>query len=370
MSKDKKYKILGLMSGTSMDGLDMCLAEINIDKTNFLKFRIIKSVFEPFKNITKIQIKNAINDINISATNNYLGKLFSKIFKKNFKSYEIDAIALHGQTVSHIDGIMTMQIGNPKYLAKSFSVPIIFNFRQADIDHGGNGAPLMPFLDWLLFCKSKKDKIVLNVGGISNLTYIPNNSKKHEVIGFDTGPGMALIDEYCLSEWNVDFDCNAKFSSQGFVIEPLLDYLMEHPFINKKYPKSTGRHEFGEDLVKKIKKKWKESSKKDILRTFVAFTAKSIWKNISNIRNFSYKNTELIISGGGSCHPLLIQDLKYFTNLEIVNFKNKELCSDFKEAFLMSVLGACHLNGIPANLPSVTGAKKQIVLGELYKEKL
>jgi len=361
-----KHCILGLMSGTSMDGLDMCLAEINITENYLFSYKIIKSVSEPFNTQTKSIIQNAIEGKNIEITHIHLGKLFSQLCIKHFDSENIDAIAVHGQTISHEDGVMTQQISSPQFLAATFQIPIIYNFRQADINVGGNGAPLMPFLDWLLFNNSSNDKIILNIGGIANFTHIPQHAKKGDIIGFDSGPGMALIDEICKLNWNEVCDWDGKYSYTGKIVEPLLDELMMHPFVKKEYPKSTGRHEFGRGYVLSILEKWNDQLPEDILRTFVAFTSNSIWENISKLRNFTPENSTLIVSGGGVHHPIIMKDLKKYTQLRVMNSTEMDIDPDTKEALLMAVLGACRLENITANMPSVTGAKSHVVLGDIY----
>ncbi|MBC8311724.1 MAG: anhydro-N-acetylmuramic acid kinase [Candidatus Marinimicrobia bacterium] len=366
MNHHNSFNILGLMSGTSMDGLDMCLAEININENYLFSYKIIKSVSTPFNSETKSLILQAVDGKNVETAHTHLGRLFSQLCVKYIGSENIDAIALHGQTIAHEDGVMTQQIGDPQYLAKVFKIPIIYNFRQADIDVGGNGAPLMPFLDWLLFNNSTHDQIVLNIGGIANFTHIPPSAKQGDVIGFDTGPGMALIDEFCMLKWNDSCDWDGKYSSAGKIIEPLLDELMLHPFIKKGYPKSTGRHEFGKEYLLSILEKWNNQFPEDVLRTFVSFTAKSIWENISKLRNFTPKNSILIVSGGGARHPILMEDLKRYTQVEVLNSVEKDIDPDSKEALLMTVLGACRLKNITANMPSVTGAKSRVVLGDIY----
>jgi anhydro-N-acetylmuramic acid kinase len=357
------------MSGTSMDGLDMCLTEINITENYSFSYNIIKSAIEPFNAQSKSIIQNAVDGANIEMAHTHLGKLFSTFCVKHFDSDNMDAIAMHGQTISHEDGVMTHQIGDPQFLADTFQIPVIHNFRQADIDAGGNGAPLMPFLDWLLFNNSVHGKIILNIGGIANFTHIPPHAKKGNIIGFDTGPGMALIDEFCMLKWNDACDWEGKYSCTGEIIEPLLAEMMMHPYIKKEYPKSTGRHEFGQEYVKKIVLKWDEHPLENILRTFVAFTVKSIWENISKLRNFTSDNSTLIVSGGGVNHPIIMEDLKKYSQLRVINSAETDIDPDTKEALLMAVLGVCRLKNIIANMPSVTGAKSHVLLGDIYKRK-
>ena len=348
-----------------MDGLDMCLSEINLTEDYNFSFKIVKTAFSPFDEKIKKMINNALKGNGIELSHENLGKLYKKKCNEFFINEPIDAIAIHGQTIAHKDGEMTHQIGDPRYLKESFKIPIIYDFRQNDIVENGNGAPLMPFLDWLLFKKNLKHSIVLNIGGIANISHIPPHASHTEVTGFDTGPGMSLIDELCIQSFNKSCDKDGKLSLKGNINNDLLNNLMMHPFIKKEYPKSTGRHEFGSEFVHKIIQEWKHISHYDILRTFVSFTANSIWENILLIRKFIPQNWELIASGGGVSHPLLMSDLEYYTSQKIKKSNDYGIDPEFKEGLLMSVLGAAKLMELPANLPTVTGANKRVSLGRI-----
>ena len=244
-------------------------------------------------------------------------------------------------------------------------VPVVYNFRQADIDVGGNGAPLMPFLDWLLFQDNCHDTITLNLGGVANISFIPKSGKRNEVIGFDTGPGMALIDECCEKFYNEPIDMDGIHAKQGKVNEDILSELMEHKFIQKMPPKSTGRHEFGRELLNSIILNYAQTAPNDLIRTFCIFTAKSIAENLNKFLNFSTTDIHLIISGGGVHHPVLMEDIQKNTN--ILNLKTTDVIEmepDMKETLLMAVLGVARMQEMKANMPSVTGAEKMVILGD------
>ena len=211
------------MSGTSMDGLDMCLAEVSLDNNYSLDYKIINTNYEEFDNDTIEFIrKNIVNNNYLDDLNQYLGKKYLDIVKKYYSKYDMDLISMHGQTINHINRVKSVQAGNPKFLHDKYQVPVIYNFRYADIQKGGTGAPLMPFLDWLLFKKYHTDVITLNIGGISNISCIRRESKINQVIGFDTGPGMSLIDEFVLLKWNVRYDSEGLLASKGKINSNLL----------------------------------------------------------------------------------------------------------------------------------------------------
>ena len=297
-----------------------------------------------------------------------MGQIYLSYVKDFLKDRKVDIISSHGQTISHEDGISTRQIGTPKDMYQEFQIPIIYNVRQADIDVGGNGAPLMPFLDWLLFKEYGENIITLNLGGVANISYIPASGKREKVMGFDSGPGMALMDETCRELCGIDMDKDGLITAQGNVNTELLNELMKFEYINKKPPKSTGRDKFGSYLVKKIIKENPRIIAVDLLRTFCAFTAKSIAVNLKNNINIDFRNYRLIISGGGVYHPVLMDDIyKYITISNIKTANDYGIEPKMKESLLMAVLAVARIQNIPANMPSVSGANSQTVLGEIYK---
>ena len=360
------YTVLGLMSGTSMDGLDCCLSKIYLDKTYKFKYDIIDfQTFDYSKN-TKNIIKAALSCEyqKIKLANKHLGEIFLQKSKKFIKNKKIDLIGSHGQTIFHRDKIKSIQIGDPTLLKENFKVPVIYNFREKDIANGGNGAPLVPFLDWLLFNNEKNDTILINIGGISNVSYIKKNISKDEVVGFDVGPGMCLIDQFSNYIWNEDLDYNTKFSSKGVTNEILLNQLMKHPMIKKRNPKSMSREDFNINFLLKVLKN-KKISNYDIIRTLVSFSGKAIVYNINKYIKFN-SETNLVISGGGLKHQLLINEIKTKLKLNEINLiQKKRIHPDCKESFLMCVMAVANQINLPSNMKKVTGSKKNIVLGEI-----
>ena len=196
------------MSGTSMDGLDCGLFDIVLSCDYQLEWMCQDFKTIPYSQNIRRLIINALtgNETAILEAHIQLEQIFISSVKEFLKNRKVDIIASHGQTISHEDGILTRQIGNSKAMQPIFKVPVVYNVRQADINVGGNGAPLMPFLDWLLFKDSKQNIITLNLGGVANIAFIPSSGSREEVIGFDTGPGMALMDETCRTVWGIDMD--------------------------------------------------------------------------------------------------------------------------------------------------------------------
>ena len=353
-----------------MDGLDMSLVDISLGTDYSFEYRIIESNYEQFDSVTVELINKTIKNTEyLDALDFHLGKLFCDIVDKYYSKYKIDAISMHGQTVKHIEKKQSIQSGNPKFLYQRFNVPIIYNFRHADIVEGGNGAPLMPFLDWLLFRNYSNDVVTLNIGGISNISFIKQKCDLNDVIGFDTGPGMSLIDEFTFLHWNMRYDRDGLLAENGKINKDLLSFLMKNSFINRIPPKSTGRDQFGLSFVNDISNKFQNVDRFDMLRTLVRFTAESIILNIDHLKKIVIDKSILIISGGGINNKLLIRDI-----IEISDFKDVitsheiGINPDYKESLLMGVLGLGRMLGLDTNVPSVTGARKFVSCGDIYGE--
>ena len=356
------------MSGTSMDGLDMCLAEIYLDNNYVFEYHIIDSKYQEFDLNTIEFIKKTIADNSyIDELNDYLGRKYLDIVKQYFCSNDLDIISMHGQTVVHIDKVKSIQVGNPEFLKSAFNVPVIYNFRHSDIEKGGNGAPLIPFLDWLLLRNYNTDVVTLNIGGISNISWIKKNGNISDVEGFDTGPGMSLIEEFVLLKWGFRYDKEGYLASQGKIDDNLLKELMNHRYISKKPPKSTGREEFGIDMLELLISKFPNINRNDFLRTLVRFTAESIIYNFQYIKDISLEDTTLMISGGGINNKLLIRDINQKSNFtSIIKSNDIGIDSDIKEAFLMCVMGMGRFINLETNIPNVTGASQSVLCGDIY----
>ena len=361
--------VLGLMTGTSMDGIDLCLADLEFREIDSLKFEIIDSITYQYPNQIKKNIIKSLNNssYNYSDLSNQIGKFYLDKTIQFLKNRNIDLIASHGQTISHLSNKYSLQIGNPEYMSKYFSIPVVYNFRKKDIDFNGTGAPLVPYLDWLLFKNSKENVFTINLGGISNLTFIPRGGIRKNIIGFDMGPGMCLSDQYMRIFFNKKYDYFGRLSSKGKVIEKLLDKLMNNKFIYKKPPKSTSVENFNEDYMIEMLKEFNQINKFDFLRTLVNFTCRCIERNINLFTSLNNNKDKIFLSGGGAKNITLVNDLKEMISPNIENFNYNGINVDNKEAFLMCLLGYTCVMKIPNNISSVTGASKEVVCGEVYE---
>ena len=358
-----------------MDGVDACLASIRLSGGQ-IEFQILDNVTVPFTTEEKEAITRSLTATTdeVGDLHFRLGAAYARVAGDFLDGRPVDLAGSHGQTVAHCDGRYTLQVGTPAHLSQILKAPVVSNFRDADMAAGGNGAPLMPFLDWLL-CQSKAwpltghsrpvSAVVLNLGGVANISAVTPGMDQTEVVGFDTGPGMGLIDEAARLLFDSPSDLDGRYSAGGTIREEILTDLMAHPFIRRRPPKSTGRDEFGGELVRRLVKKY-TLPPADLLRSLVRFTARSIADSIRRFVNFHDMIETLIASGGGVHHPLLVADLEAeLPGWEVTTSQVLGIDPDIKEALLMAVLAVAHVQGIPGNMPGVTGARRLVVLGQI-----
>ncbi len=373
---------IGLMSGTSVDGVDAILVEINNQN-----YKQIKFITLPYDDLFKKRILRNLSDktaklSEISSLNFELGNKFVEaidlLLKDTGYAYgDISFVASHGQTIWHdpkgvkCQGAVpsTLQIGEPSVISYKTGIQTISNFRTMDITAGGEGAPLVPYSEYLLFKNENKDIVLQNIGGISNLTYLPRGCSIEEVFSFDTGPGNIMIDYFMQKYYNRPYDENGEIASSGKVINELFEYLKKDNFIYENPPKSTGREQYSVEYMEFLENKFyfERYLKKDIICTFTYFTAYCI--------SFHYlhylKNVDLVIvNGGGSHNKYILKTIKEITNLKIITGEDFGIDSDGKEALAFVILGHQTLLGKPSNVCNVTGAKDFVILGNITSNPL
>ncbi len=382
----KQYYVIGLNSGTSFDGVDVALVKFFRD----LKPKFVNGFVYEYPGIVKERIRKLINPVEthgyaslreISQLNFLLGEIFAeaanKIIKRNkLKKEDILLIASHGQTIYHhpaLEHILsykirsTFQIGESSVIAARTGIKVVSNFREADISCGGQGAPLMPFLDYVFFGNSKDVKVTLNIGGISNVTVVGKNINP---IAFDIGTGNALIDLIAKKNFNKEFDFNGKLATKGEIDYKFIERALKDPYFKKKPPKSTGKEYFNQKFLEKYFSKIKR--KEDKIATVTYFSAKVIEKAFKDFIFPKYKISEIVISGGGLKNKTLMRHLRRLLIVEtphgaslLVQSDKYNLPYKYKEAILFALLGyTCHLKK-PNNIPSCTGAIKKIILGKM-----
>jgi anhydro-N-acetylmuramic acid kinase len=369
---------IGLMSGTSLDGVDAALVDISEKSVKLISF-----ITHPFSLNTKQRIlkclsKDTSNVQEICSLNFELGHVFCEaidaLLSKAKMNYEdISFIASHGQTIWHnpnnLDGYIssTLQIGEAAVIAYHTNVDVISNFRPMDMAAGGMGAPLVPFADYYLFKSDAKNIALQNIGGIGNVTYLTKSCQLDDVYAFDTGPGNVLIDTAMRLLYNQEYDHNGNIASSGQIIETLLKELMDDPYIIASPPKTTGREKYTTEFVKSMIRKYEigiKYTKEDFITTLSEFTVTSI---ITNYHLYLPNIEQIIVSGGGSHNEYIMKRLKSLFGHIVVTADEIGFTSDAKEAIAFVILGYRTLQGLPSNVIKATGAKEYCILGQITK---
>ncbi len=371
---------IGLMSGTSLDGVDVCLASINDNE-----YKIIDFYTRPYDSNFKDKLKRNLNDqtarlSEISSLNFELPYEFKKgidyILDKNKLSYsDIDFIASHGQTIWHApydangNVSSTLQIGSGQVLSLITNTKVVSNFRVCDVVLGGQGAPLVPMFEYIYFKNMHQNIILQNIGGMGNLTYIKKDCDISNVIAFDTGVGNAMIDYFVKLYFDKDYDESGTIALKGSIIKPILDFLERDEFIKKNPPKSCGRENYSKEFFEYIRNKFNFDSydKYDIITTITEFTIYSI---CYNYKTFIKEFDLVIVSGGGSHNNYIMKRLNEELDNKVKTSDEIGLNSDAKEAFAFAVLGYLTLNNRAGNVIRSTGASKYCILGEISNNKV
>lgn len=375
----KKKLVIGLMSGTSIDGIDCALVEIEGDGLN-TKIKLIEFYNYPIDIELKEEILKAcsISQSSVDLICRLNFKVGEELAKAAIKTCqlagvalkEIDLIGSHGQTIYHIPKNSTLQIGEQSVIAEGTGIVTVADFRVRDVSAGGHGAPLVPYTEYLLYRKPDMNLALQNIGGIGNITILPKACNIHEVIAFDTGPGNMMIDVIVdeITEGKMKYDEDGRLAHKGKINHELINELRGHPFVHKNPPKTTGREDFGTMYSRKILKKYRKLgvSDTDILRTVTYFTALSIGENFRSFILPKYTIDKMIIGGGGSYNKTLIDMIKReLKGIEVVTQEELGLSSDAKEAIAFAILANETIHGNSNNIPSVTGAKRPVVMGKI-----
>ena len=377
MINNKLY--IGILSGTSMDSIDCGIysfhnsvfKEIAFYENDYPK-SIKNEITENFSALKENYIKSEINQ-NLS---NEFSEIIYKVLKKeNIKAKDIEAIGMHGQTISHLkykNKNISIQLGCPNVFAKNTLIKVVSDFRKHDIENGGEGAPLAPLFHDYIFKEHKKKRIIVNIGGISNISLL-RNSDNSKVLGHDTGPGNTLIDSWMKNNYDNDFDKDGIIANKHHVNENLLNIFLQDNYFKKIGPKSTTTEYFCYDwIIEKIKSNKILLSKGDVLATLTELTAISITNSIKN--NYSFCD-EIFICGGGAFNKTLVSNIKksakkilrndiLVETTETLGFNPKSI-----EAGLFAWLAMCKVNNIKLNYTEVTGAKEPCTLGQIYNSK-
>lgn len=380
--------VLGLMSGTSADGIDVALARIS-GAPPHLHAKLIghtSSKFPPAlrKEILRVAEQHPISAGELSRLNFRLGEVFAEAALAACRKFRVSpkSVALigsHGQTIFHQGKPVpyfghatasTLQIGEPSVIAARTGITTIGDFRPADMAQGGQGAPLVPYADYLLYRHEKLGRVSLNLGGIANITVIPAFARPEQVIAFDTGPANMLIDALVahFTRGRQRFDKDARIARSGRSIPALLDELMCDPYLKLPPPKSTGREYYGHAYMKKMLALGKKHRARpdDLIHAVTLFTAFSVVDALNRFVLPKTKIHQLIVSGGGANNPLVIAQLAAaLGRIEIIPSSRFGIPEDAKEAFAFALLAYETFHRRPSNLPSATGAQAPATLGKI-----
>ena len=382
-----RRRVLGLISGTSADGVTAVIADFTgtgvkttIDIGGYRTYpypgALREEVFSLFDPRTSTVDR-------VCHMNFVLGEFFADcalrlISEEGLSPGEVDLIGSHGQTIYHIPEALTvsgietrstLQVGEPAVIAGRTGIPTVADFRKADIAAGGEGAPLTPYLDYVLHGGSGRSLVLQNIGGIANLTHIPADASPDDVVAFDTGPGNMIIDAVVKlgTGGRLGFDVDGALASEGEVSEGLLERLLSHPYYARGPPKTTGREAFGEQYARSVMSEGEalRLGLEDLVATVSALTVETIARAYEGFLEGPIDG--VYVSGGGAMNPHLMESLR--ARLEPVPVMSSEglgVPSEAKEALLMALLANEHVMGTPSNLPRATGAGRAVVLGGLH----
>jgi anhydro-N-acetylmuramic acid kinase len=387
-AEERGMLVLGLMSGTSADGIDIALARISGApprvKARLLNHAAVKFPAQMRAEILRVGEQRPITAGELSQLNFRLGQLFADAAKTACKRFRValssvDLIGSHGQTIFHhgvgtpyLGGRVasTLQIGEAAVIAAWTGVTTVADFRPADMAVGGQGAPLVPYADYLLYSDRKLGRASLNLGGIANVTVIPAGAVREKVFAFDTGPANMLIDALVthFSRGRKKFDDGARMALAGRAIPGLLDELMRDSYLKLKPPKSTGREYYGADYVKQVLALGRRYRAKpnDLIRCVTIFTALSVVDALNRFVTRTTKIDQLIVSGGGARNPLVMAQLAAaFPGVEVLPSSRLGVPEEGKEAFAFALLAYETLHQRPGNVFSATGASGPAILGKI-----
>lgn len=375
--KDERY-VIGLMSGTSCDGVDVALVRIKGTGAD-LAVKLIEFKSHPYRSSMRRRLlASKMDAYDLCALNVELGELFAKASKQMIRfakseEIQVDLIASSGHTVAHCppprhDVPGTMQIAEASIIAQRCKVPVVSNFRPRDLAVGGQGAPLVPYADWVLFHRPNRTTACLNIGGIANVTVVPPTMK--EVVAFDTGPGNMVIDGAMdlLTSGKKRIDTDGKLARSGKVIEEFLYYLLDHPYFLQPPPKSTGREDFGPDAYFRdaLISRRDGHPVEDLIATITKAVSESIIDALKGYVMTGHSLDRLIISGGGAHNKTLMRQIKAgLPGISIRKSDQYKIPADAREAIAFAILGNETICGTPSNVPSATGAKRNVVLGQI-----
>lgn len=379
----RHFTVVGLMSGTSADGIDAALIRVSVgDRRPHVRLLKFRSCAYP-RGFRELLMKNSAVETasieEITRLNVLTGELFADAALAVVRSAgvgreRVDIIGSHGQTIHHAPAPLhmfgrnihgTLQIGDPDVIAKRTGIVTVGDFRAGDVAVNGSGAPLIPAFDHMIFTDPGVNRGMVNIGGIANITVLPRR-RNSAIMAFDTGPGNMLIDALAGRLLREPFDRGGKHALTGRIITPMLAELMQIPYLKQRPPKSTGRELFGDALADRIVRRYRKMAPRDILATASEFTVVSIYDAYMRHIRPAVRLDELVVSGGGVHNAYIMEGLRaYLQQVKIRLSDDFGVPGDAKEAIAFGTFAVYAVLGRPLGIPSVTGARRPAVLGKI-----
>jgi anhydro-N-acetylmuramic acid kinase len=375
-------RVVGLMSGTSADGVDAAIVDITKRKVRLVAFEMFPYGGAMRRAILGLCRPESARLEDICHYNFVLGEVFADAVTKlcsrsGIAPGSIDLIGSHGQTIYHNPRgkrhggrviRSTLQIGEPSVIAQRTGITAVADLRPRDMAAGGEGAPLVPYADYILFGRSRRSRAVQNIGGIANVTFLPAGGELSDVLAFDTGPGNMVIDGIIrlASRGTKQFDRNGQMAARGAVDTKLLNEMLGHPFLRRRPPKSTGREEFGDAFAEHVYRRARKNglADADVAATVTAFTAGSIARAYRQF--LPAMPDELILCGGGAHNDTLVEMLRNeLPQVTMLSSEDFGISVDAKEAVSFAILAWATIKGMANNVPAATGAAGPVVLGKI-----
>ncbi|MEX0747593.1 MAG: anhydro-N-acetylmuramic acid kinase [Rhodothermales bacterium] len=377
-----------MMSGTSLDGVDAVAARISGSGKD-LEIETLSFVSEPYpSDLRELLLRNSkeegssvldLSQLNMRLAYQYAAAVDRAAAAAGILRSEIDLVGSHGQTVHHVpaptscaglDTISTLQIGDPSAMANLLDIPVVGDFRIADMALGGQGAPLVPYFDYVYFSHEEETRGLLNIGGIANISVIPAGAEADDVYAFDTGPGNMISDALARLLFDEPYDDSGRRAAGGSFDDGLMAELLKDRYFTQEPPKSTGREYFGQSYAERLVTQCTETMGRprpeDVMATAAMLTVLSVYQAYARFVRPKNELDVLIVSGGGKHNEFIMEGLrKTFGPIPVRTVDEYGLDSDAKEALCFAVLAHEAVNGVPTNLPSVTGASHKTILGKI-----
>jgi anhydro-N-acetylmuramic acid kinase len=360
---------VGIMSGTSGDGVDAVLLAFDTVHERH-EPRVLDLVHLPFEPALQAELTNptTLSLARLSELHAELPRRYAEAVRQLDGWQRCTVVGMHGQTVWHGPPSAgaripnTLQIGSSSVLAAALGKPVVGDLRAADMFHGGEGAPIVPFAHWFFTPAAEADRLVVNIGGIANVTHV--TEALDDVVGYDIGPGMMIADFLArrFSSGDLDFDRNGALSHGGKVVETVIAYVLAHPFFQKPPPRSTGREDFGRDYAERLLERFEDVPERDLMCSVIAVTARAIARTAIEERKGV---REVLLTGGGAKNPTLMRLTSEMLPIPVRRAEQGVFAASCHEPAAIALIAARTFAGLPSSLPKVTGASRACVLGHV-----